>query len=143
MRSVGLRRLGCACLIALAGCDKPAPAASVAAAEHEPTAFSVEVTGHGRPVIFIPGLGCPGSVWKDTVDHLDGYQTHVLTLAGFAGNPRIDGELARQTREQLAHYIRANRLHAPVIVGHSLGGMIAYWLAETDPDLVGATIVVD
>jgi pimeloyl-ACP methyl ester carboxylesterase len=82
-------------------------------------------------------------VWRDTVAHLDGYQTHVLTLAGFAGNPRIEGELARQTRAQLARYIRANNLHAPVIVGHSLGGMIAYWLAETDPELVGATVVVD
>jgi len=142
-----MRSFVCTCLLALiAGCDKPAPAASPSdrtAPDFEPTAFTVDVTGHGRPVILIPGLGCPGSVWQDTVAHLDGYQTHVLTLAGFAGNPRIEGELARETREQLAEYIRVNDLHAPVIVGHSLGGMIAYWLAETDPELVGATVVVD
>ncbi len=108
-----------------------------------PTAFTVEVSGHGRPVIMIPGLGCPGSVWKETASHLDGYQTHVLTLAGFAGNPRIDGPLAKETRDQLAQYIHAHHLHAPVIIGHSMGGMIAYWLAASDPDLVGPTIVVD
>jgi pimeloyl-ACP methyl ester carboxylesterase len=140
-----MRFLVCACLIAVSACDKPAPAAPSAAGapDFQPTAFTVEVTGHGRPVILIPGLGCPGSVWRDTVAHLDGYQTHVLTLAGFAGNPRIDGELANETRAQLAEYIRAHDLRAPVVVGHSLGGMIAYWLAETDPDLVGATVVVD
>jgi N-formylmaleamate deformylase len=140
-----MRFLVCACLIFVWGCGKPAPAAPAAGTttDFQPTAFTVEVTGHGRPVILIPGLGCPGSVWQDTVAHLDGYETHVLTLAGFAGNPRIDGELAAETREQLAEYIRAHDLREPVIVGHSLGGMIVYWLAETDPDLVGATVVVD
>jgi pimeloyl-ACP methyl ester carboxylesterase len=34
----------------------------------EPTAFQVRVTGQGRPVIFIPGFTCPGSVWDATVD---------------------------------------------------------------------------
>jgi N-formylmaleamate deformylase len=138
-----MHRLAFGLLISLAACDKSAPAATPATAEFVPTAFTVEVSGHGRPVILIPGLGCPGSVWNGTVAHLDGYQTHVLTLSGFAGNPRIDGPLAKRTREELAHYIRAHALHAPVIIGHSMGGMIAYWLAESEPDLVGPTIVVD
>jgi pimeloyl-ACP methyl ester carboxylesterase len=30
----------------------------------EPMAFSVQVTGKGAPVIFIPGFTCPGSVLK-------------------------------------------------------------------------------
>jgi N-formylmaleamate deformylase len=138
-----MHRLGLAALVAFAACDKSAPAAMPATDDFVPTAFTVEVTGHGRPIILIPGLGCPGSVWKDTVAHLDGYQAHVLTLAGFAGNPRIEGPLAKETREQLAHYIRLHDLHAPVVVGHSMGGMIAYWLAESDPDLVGPTVIVD
>lgn len=138
-----MHRLACAVILTLAACDRSAPAASTGTDDFVPTAFSVEVTGTGRPVIFIPGLGCPGSVWKDTVAHLEGYQTHVLTLAGFAGNPRIDGPLVAQTREQLAHYIHAHRLHAPVIVGHSMGGQLAYLLAATDPDDVGALVVVD
>jgi hypothetical protein len=28
----------------------------------EPTAFTVKVHGKGRPVIFIPGLDCPGEM---------------------------------------------------------------------------------
>jgi N-formylmaleamate deformylase len=109
----------------------------------EPTAFSVEVVGHGRPIIFIPGLGCPGALWRDTVAHLDGYESHVLTLAGFAGQPAIDDPLAAATRDQIARYIRDRKLDHPIIVGHSLGGFIAYWLAAAEPGLIGPTIVVD
>lgn len=122
--------------------DEPAKP-EVPVARFEPTAFAVEVHGHGRPVIFIPGLGCPGDVWRDTVAHLDGYESHVLTLAGFAGQPAIDGPLAQRTREQLARYIRDRKLDHPVIVGHSLGGFIAYWFAAAEPELAGPTIVVD
>jgi pimeloyl-ACP methyl ester carboxylesterase len=128
-------------LTAVAGTVAPA-----AAQRFEPTAFSVEVLGDsGRPVILIPGLGCPASVWRDTVAHLHrrGYQTHALTLAGFAGKPRIDRPLARTTVEELARYIRDRHLVAPVIIGHSLGGTLAYWLAAREPGLVGAVVIVD
>src|SRR5262245_42456801 len=68
----------------------------------QPTAFSAKVTGHGRPVIFIPGVGCPGDVWDDTVARLgDGVQAHVLTLAGFAGTEPIKPPLAAKTRREL------------------------------------------
>jgi pimeloyl-ACP methyl ester carboxylesterase len=108
-----------------------------------PTAFSVAVHGRGRAVILIPGLGCPGDVWGDIAARLDGFQTHTLTLAGFAGTPRIDAPLAAKTRDELARYIRANRLDHPIVIGHSMGGYIAYWLAASEPALVGPTIIVD
>lgn len=130
--------------------DEAARSAQIAgrseSAEHarrEPAAFAVEVRGDGRPVILIPGLACPGAVWSGTVEHLRDHQTHTLTLAGFAGQPRIDAPLMRTTVEELARYIRDHRLRSPVIIGHSLGGFIAYWLAAHAPDLVGPVIIVD
>jgi pimeloyl-ACP methyl ester carboxylesterase len=109
-----------------------------------PTSFAVEVHGEGRAVILIPGLGCPGAVWDETVAHLGrGYQTHVLTLSGFAGRPRIDAPLAATVRRELTRYIRSKHLKRPIIIGHSMGGLIAYWIATYHPDLVGGLIVVD
>lgn len=116
-----------------------------AAAEgFRPVAFHVEVKGHGRPVIFIPGLGCPGEVWDDTVAHLgDDYESHVLTLSGFAGQDAIGEPLSAAVRRDLTRYIRSRHLRDPIIVGHSMGGFIAYWIASYHPELVGPVIVVD
>lgn len=109
----------------------------------QPKSFTVQVTGKGRPIIFIPGLGCPGEVWDGTVKHLDGYQSHVLTLAGFAGTKPISKPLSATVRKELARYIRSHRLENAVVVGHSMGGFIAYWLAANLPDVVSGVIVVD
>jgi pimeloyl-ACP methyl ester carboxylesterase len=119
-------------------CALAAPAAAA------PAAFSVEVTGHGAPIVLIPGLSCGGDVWQATVDkYRASHELHVLTLAGFAGQPRVDGPLLPAVRRELAAYIRAHRLARPVLVGHSLGGVVALWLAATEPDLVGGVVVVD
>jgi len=115
-----------------------------AAEDFKLVAFHVEVKGHGRPVILIPGLGCPGEVWDDTVAHLgDEYESHVLTLSGFAGQEAISEPLSAAVRRDLTRYIRSRHLRAPIIVGHSMGGFIAYWIASYHPELVGPVIVVD
>jgi pimeloyl-ACP methyl ester carboxylesterase len=106
--------------------------------------FQVQVTGHGRPVILIPGLSCPGEVWEGTVAHYkDNYQLHVISLAGFAGLPRVPGPFLETAREAIAAYARKNKLDHPVIVGHSLGGFLALDIAIHYPDLPGKLVIVD
>jgi N-formylmaleamate deformylase len=133
-------------LLVAAACSAPATSTTtttVTQAAVAPTAFSVKVSGAGRPVIFIPGLASPGSVWDGTIAHLGGkVQAHVLTLAGFAGQPPIAPPFMQQVHDQIIDYIKSNHLDHPVIVGHSLGGVMSLWLAETDPD-IGAVIDVD
>jgi len=115
-----------------------------AARDFKPVAFTVDVKGRGRPIILIPGLGCPGHVWDETVAHLgDDYESHVLTLAGFAGNEAISEPLSAAVRRDLTRYIRSRNMRDPIIVGHSMGGFIAYWLASYHPELVGPVIIVD
>jgi pimeloyl-ACP methyl ester carboxylesterase len=106
--------------------------------------FSVKVVGKGKPMILIPGLACAGAVWDGTVDHFkDHYECHVLTLAGFAGQPPVEGPFLETVRKAVVDYIRAKKLDKPVIVGHSLGGFLVYRLGETEPDLVGPLVAVD
>ena len=114
------------------------------AANKSPAAFSVKITGTGRPMILIPGLSCSGDVWDGTVAHFkDHYECHVMTLAGFAGQPAVSAPFMEQVRAGIVKYIREKKLDHPVIVGHSLGGFMAYWVAETAPDQVGPVIAVD
>lgn len=110
-------------------------------------AFSVTVTGHGRPVVLIPGLTCPGAVWDETVArYRTQYQCHVVSLAGFGGvGPQqpVPAHLLQDTRDQLLAYIKAQKLRRPVVIGHSLGGFLALWMAATDPEALGPLEIVD
>ncbi|MBB3223155.1 alpha/beta fold hydrolase [Pseudoduganella umbonata] len=111
---------------------------------HAVSAFKADVTGSGPAVILIPGLASSGEVWQGTVRHLCGpRQCHVLTLAGFAGQPAIEGELLPQVERQLADYIATNKLGKPLVIGHSLGGFVAMKLAASHPDLVSKLVIVD
>lgn len=106
--------------------------------------FAVAKSGHGGPLIFIPGLDCGGEVWNDAVRHFSATHTcYVLTLPGFDGQPPIDNNnILGAVVSQLADYIRENRIQKPVIVGHSLGGWIALALAAKNPDLEGGLVIV-
>ena len=108
--------------------------------------FAVKVTGAGSPMILIPGLACSGEVWDSTVARFkDRHACHVLTLAGFAGQPPMkdEGSYAETIVKGIAGYIRDKKLDKPAIVGHSLGGFIAFKLAAAEPDLVGPIVAVD
>jgi pimeloyl-ACP methyl ester carboxylesterase len=121
----------------------PAPAAAHAGTAAAP--FTVQRTGAGRPMILIPGLLSGGEVWNGTVARFsDAYDMHVLTLAGFAGTPSSGADpFLQNTRDAVIRYIRDQKLDRPIIVGHSLGGFLAFWIAATEPSLVGAVIAVD
>src|SRR5262245_50142443 len=119
-------------------------ALAMSATAENTRSFRVQVTGSGRPILLIPGLASSGDTWTTTVDHLSGrFTCHALTLAGFAGTSPIDGPLFPAVRYDLAEYIREQHLDRPIVIGHSLGGMLAMALAADHPDLVGPLVLVD
>jgi pimeloyl-ACP methyl ester carboxylesterase len=106
--------------------------------------FQAHVVGKGQPMILIPGLSSSGETWDTTVAHYkDRFECHVLTVAGFAGVPRVPAPMLDRVRDGLADYIRKNHLAKPVIVGHSLGGFLALDFAIQYPDLAGQLVIVD
>ena len=109
--------------------------------------FTVRVAGKGRPVLLIPGLNTPGPVWDATVARYQTqYQCHVVSLAGFGGvapQVPVSAHLLQDVRDQLLAYIKTQKLRQPVVVGHSLGGFLALWMAETDPAALGPLEIVD
>jgi N-formylmaleamate deformylase len=109
--------------------------------------FSVQVVGKGRPVVLIPGLNCAGAVWDETVArYRSQYQCHVVTLAGFGGvaaQQPVPAHLLQDVRDQLLAYVKTQKLNRPVVIGHSLGGFLALWMAATDPTALGPLEIVD
>jgi len=106
--------------------------------------FRAAVVGEGPAIIFIPGLNSSGAVWDAVVDGLDDrYTCHVLTLAGFAGEPSIEPPFLPTIRDAVLKYIEDRGLQQPVIVGHSLGGVLGLWLGATAPSRVGRIVTID
>jgi pimeloyl-ACP methyl ester carboxylesterase len=119
-------------------------ALTIASAVAAQQPFQVKVSGHGQPMILIPGLSSSGETWDTTVArYKDRFECHVLTVAGFAGVPRVPAPMLDRVRDGLAAYIREHHLSKPVIVGHSLGGFLALALAAKYPDLPGKLVIVD
>jgi len=108
--------------------------------------FKVEVKGTGKPIVFIPGLSSPGSVWDETVKVLEKeHVCHVLTLSGFVGEAPIKfGEaFLPKIQAKIIEYIQEELTEQPIIIGHSLGGFMALSIASAEPDLLEKIVIVD
>jgi pimeloyl-ACP methyl ester carboxylesterase len=107
-------------------------------------AIAVDIKGTGDPILFLPGFTSPGSVWDETVKHLNGKkQSHLVSYAGFNGMKAIDTPWYPALRRELESYIRENKLKKLTIVGHSMGGNLAVDLAAEMPEYVTRLVLVD
>ncbi|MGB0515112.1 MAG: alpha/beta fold hydrolase [Wenzhouxiangellaceae bacterium] len=115
---------------------------------HDPAPYSVERAGNGgHPVYLIPGLSNAGDVWDGLAVTLraNGYRTHVLTLAGFGGQPPLPHHepFLPRVRDALAAELATHTGLKPVVIGHSLGGFMALWLGATASEHLAGLIVID
>src|SRR5690606_1979664 len=95
--------------------------------------IAVEVKGTGPAIIFIPGLNSASATFTETCEaFVQTHSCHLLHLPGFAGLPPTQ---AAQTnflltmRDTIHTYIETAQLKKPVLVGHSLGGVLSLMLA--------------
>lgn len=107
--------------------------------------FEVIKTGKGKQsIIFIPGFASSGEVWNETkVAFEKGFTCYTLTMTGFAGvRPQLNSSF-ENWKNQIANYIKDNKIEEPIIIGHSMGGGLVLALAADYPDLIGKIVVVD
>ncbi|HEY4985080.1 MAG TPA: alpha/beta hydrolase [Bradyrhizobium sp.] len=109
--------------------------------------FSDEIVGTGPDLVFIPGLVSSRATWKATADRLkDHYRLHLIQIAGFAGEPsraNAKGDVLVPTAKAINAYLVAAHLTPATIIGHSLGGTIALYLAEHHGDHLKKIMLVD
>ena len=111
-----------------------------------PTRFSVTIVGTGPDLILIPGLSSSRDVWTATAERLRAtYRVHLVQVAGFGepAGPNASGPVLQPFVVELAAYIVRQKLKAPAVVGHSMGGLAALMLAADHPRLAGRVMVVD
>lgn len=108
------------------------------------TSISVEVKGNGQPVLLIPGLMSDSRVWQETAELLgSNFQYHFVSVAGFAGKEAISDISLEQVHTDLSHYLESAKLENVIVIGHSMGGFLAYKLALSQPKHIAKAISVD
>ena len=126
----------------------PSHAAVVTATAFVPTRFTVVDEGTvGKPdVVMIPGLSSSRAVWEGEAKLLvPNYRLHLVQVDGFAGaaaGANATGPMLPGIVEELHAYIEAGKMK-PVVVGHSLGGLLTLMLAEKYPEDVRKMVIVD
>ena len=109
--------------------------------------FSDEIVGQGRDLIFLPGLASSRDVWKAETARLENhYRVHLIQIAGFAGEPsraNASGPVLVPAAEAIDAYLVEQHLTPATIIGHSMGGTIALYLAEQHPADLKKIMLVD
>ncbi|KAF2517425.1 alpha/beta hydrolase [Flavobacterium zhairuonense] len=107
--------------------------------------FEVLKTGKGKQsIIFIPGFASSGEVWNETKTAFEkDYTCYTLTMAGFAGVKPEQNPSFENWKNEVANYIKANKIEKPILIGHSMGGGLALAIAADYPELIGKIVVVD
>lgn len=111
----------------------------------ETPAFKVEVHGSGPAMYLLPGAACSGEVWQATVKkYRSTHRLHVFTLAGYAGiTPLASDSILPVLKDSLTAYIKQTKTENSILMGHSVGGFLAMWMAAENKQLVDKLIIVD
>ena len=106
--------------------------------------IAYDLTGSGVPLVLIAGTGYPGATWpRDLVDALATRHT-VLTFdhRGTGATPASKEQYTtRLFAEDAAGLLAALRLEPAHVLGHSMGGRVAQWMALDHPHVLRTLIL--
>jgi pimeloyl-ACP methyl ester carboxylesterase len=122
------------------------PAAS-AQAEVRMDHISIVKLGSGSPVILIPGLASPRSVWDGVAPELARHHSvYLVQVNGFAGDEpgsNLKAGILDGIVSDLAAYMDREKIAKAPVIGHSMGGLAGLVFARAHPDKVEPLMVVD
>jgi pimeloyl-ACP methyl ester carboxylesterase len=101
--------------------------------------------GNGPQVLLIHGISSDGGGWDPVIDDLARDFTPItMDLRGHGRSGKPDsGYLYNDYIGDLDHVLAALQIDAPLIIGHSLGGLITLWWAARHPDRARALVIED
>jgi len=104
-------------------------------------------TGEGFPVVFVHGYTGNSRNWALTVPALrPNFRTISVDLRGhgLSGRPASEDDYALEVvASDVYKLLRALEVTECVVVGHSMGGMVAQLLVLAHPEIVRALVLVD
>lgn len=103
-----------------------------------------EVAGEGVPVVLLHGLSSARTTWHRLVPALGGRRVLALDQRGHNESDHAPGtyDLGHYTADAIA-FCEQIVGEPSVLVGHSLGGVVAFVVARTRPNLTRAVLLED
>jgi 3-oxoadipate enol-lactonase len=95
------------------------------------------------PVVFLQGIGGAARLWDPQVESFKvaGFEPIALDLPGYGARPPVDHMTFDGLAADVEAAIDERKLDRPVIVGHSLGGMIAQTCLRRRPQGYRAAVL--
>lgn len=104
-----------------------------------------EIAGQGQPILFIHGLGSSSRDWEPQVAFFaKHYQVVTFDVRGHGQSGKPPGPYSIPLfATDTAELIKSLGIAPAHIIGISMGGMIAFQLAVSAPDLVRSLVIVN
>jgi 3-oxoadipate enol-lactonase len=106
--------------------------------------FGYEAAGDpaSPPLVFLHGIGGAARAWRGQLDAFsDRYRTIAWDMPGYGGSAPLAAVSIAALADALQDFLRAVGATKPILVGHSIGGMIVQqWLAK-NPDVAAAVVL--
>ncbi|MFC4274451.1 alpha/beta fold hydrolase [Achromobacter aloeverae] len=106
----------------------------------------LHLAGPGPSVLIVPGIVSPAILWRHVGEWLsEDYDCYILDVRGRGlseAGPHLDYGVGACAQD-VTSFVEAAALHAPIVVGHSMGARIALRAATLAPGLFGALVLVD
>ncbi len=100
--------------------------------------------GSGKPIVFLHGWGCDGSIFRAVAEKLPNNKCFLVDFNGFGKSPAppAEGWGVEDYAMVLSVFFRQHNLKNVLIVAHSFGCRVAMVLAAKYPALAGKMILV-
>ena len=106
--------------------------------------FGYEAAGDlaATPIVFLHGIGGAARGWRSQLDALAGhYHAIAWDMPGYGGSQPLPATSISTLAEALKDFLEQLGATKPVLVGHSIGGMIVQQFLVSYPDLAGAAVL--
>lgn len=83
---------------------------------------------HASPLVLVHGSWGSSAMWSTYIHHfkMHGWHTHALDLRGHGkSNGDVAGATMGNYMEDVARVVEENGLASPIVIGHSMGGLVA------------------